>query len=62
MPKGMVEVDVKTGRSDRFIGDILPVFGGSHRSGSFCAIMLGGGPCGWNGTNLSALYSDDWSE
>lgn len=45
--KGIVEVDVKTGRSVRRTGAGVAVFGGSHVSISCCGTDMGSGPSGW---------------
>jgi hypothetical protein len=55
MPNGIADVAVKTGRSPRFMGLGVAVFGGSHRMG-FCSTMaFGGGPSGWYGMKMSRL-------
>lgn len=45
--KGMVEVDVKTGRSVLLTDAGVEVLGGSHRRGSCCTAVFGVGPSGW---------------
>jgi hypothetical protein len=57
--KGIVDVDVKTGRSALLTDAGVAVLGGSHRRGSCCTVMFMVGPSGWYGINTSAPEDED---